>query len=107
MVALKRVFVFVVLGILATNTDGVFAQESDELQESDFKITTSVGLSIKGFFMSTQYSLVDELGFEYDVMSLLRNPTVTEMTGVDELQYEELNDTWWLETKQMRACATF
>lgn len=96
-----RTVLFIVLGWMSVQSSTAVGQEMPEPKEGDFSITSSVSLGLSGFSTSTQFKLVDELGFEYDVMSLIRDPLVREMTGIDEEQFRDIQADWKTATEPM------
>lgn len=99
----RSIVVFVFLFLLAVNAGSTFAQDPGEDEKGDFTVTTSVSLGLSGLTTSTDYKLVDELGFEYDVISLLRNQKVKEMTGIEESQMDRIDDLWTEATRKMNS----
>ncbi len=82
-----RTWTFLVVGWLSLNY--TFAQtpigESVET-DKEFKVTTSVSIGFSGPSYSTQFQLVDELGLEYDVMSLVADPLIADSIQLTEEQ---------------------
>ena len=78
--------------ILLSLSCATFAQNRAEKSDDHdkFQISTGIGISLTGFQSFTKYGLVDELGINYDTMSLLENETVRQQVGVSRDKYLEL-----------------
>ncbi len=93
-----RCAIFILIGILTTKVvlagpQKVSAFVGDPTAGGDFQVSTAIALNFNGLQQSTTYKLVDELGLEYDVMSLLNKPGVGDEVGLDEEQMMELRIT--------------
>lgn len=69
--------------------------DSDDSQQQEtvkpgMQISTGIGLSGRGFETHVGASLVDELGFQHDVISLARHEQVAEVLKLTEEQQDEM-----------------
>lgn len=55
-----------------------------------FAYSTSIGFSFSGPVYSSEFKLMDELGFEYDIMSLLKDEQVRQEIGLSDDQLEKM-----------------
>ncbi len=93
----KFVSPIVVIGILAAfqtiASAQLFSNKSLSREDkSEFQVSANVGLGFSGFSTQADYSLADELGVKYDVMSLLRDAEVKQKVGISKEQYEEISE---------------
>ena len=58
----------------------------------DVKYSTGAKLGLNGFEQFSKLSLVDELGFEYDVISLLGDNQVRSVIGIDNQSFQQMRD---------------
>ena len=65
--------------------------ENDE-PHNDFIASTTMGIGLSGTFFKTSFRLVDELGLQYDVRSLLTNKSIREKVGVSESQMQQIEE---------------
>ncbi len=83
--------IFIFVGIFTTNLATTFAQTGESIQQhNDFHIQRTASLGFQGIKTSIRYRLVDELGLEYDVISLLNKSEVAESVEIDADQFAEL-----------------
>lgn len=78
--------------VTATSLDAQLIKNSYRTGDSDpeapnFSFSTSVGMSLSGPVYKSEFKMVDELGLEYDVMSLLKNEAVRDDIELTEDQY--------------------
>jgi len=80
----------IVLSLSVTGT--LTAQQSDQAPIANEHVRLTKGVSIGLTGVSTFYigSLIDELGFEYDTMSLLEKPEIRTAVSIEDDQYTEL-----------------
>ena len=55
-------------------------------KNTDLAFTSSVKVSLQGTEVSNEFKLVDDLGFEYDIMSVLKNQNIRDEIAVTEDQ---------------------
>ncbi len=93
-----RSAIFILIGIFTTSFSVAAAQNSTAPigesveQHNDFTIQTNIGLGLNGIHKSTHYKLIDELGLEFDIGSLLLKPGMTKRVGIDEEQYRRMRN---------------
>lgn len=74
---------------------GVSQQATKPGEEHDpFQTRIMLGLGLGGVEKNLDFVMVDENGFEFDTMSLLKHPNVRNGIGMDEAQYSELYAVW-------------
>ncbi len=81
--------------IVATTLDAQLVKNSFRTGDADpttpnFSFSTSVGLSLTGPVYKSEFKMIDELGLEYDVMSLLSNKSIREEIELSEVQYASM-----------------
>lgn len=85
------VVVFVLASASILNAVFVQAQQTEDVSEhDDFRITTSVSIGLTGPSYSTQFQLIDELGVEFDLMSLVADPAVRESIQLSTEQLTQI-----------------
>lgn len=78
--------------IAATTLNAQLIKNSYRSGDSDpeapnFSFSTSVGMSLTGPVYKSEFKMVDELGLEYDVMSLLGNESIRKDVELTDEQY--------------------
>lgn len=81
--------------IALTTLEAQLVKNSFRTVDSDsttpkFSFSTSVGLSLAGPVYKSEFKMIDELGLEYDVMSLLSNKSIREEIVLSEVQYASM-----------------
>ena len=87
MFAKNHLGILVVLGLLCISPNSIHGQGGTGIRigekgDSDFQISTGMGISFTGTEYFYEFSLADENGFAYDVWSLVSNPQVVEHAGL-------------------------
>lgn len=81
--------------IALTTLEAQLVKNSSRTDDSDsttpkFSFSTSVGLSLTGPVYKSEFKMIDELGLEYDVMSLLSNKSIRKEIALTEVQYASM-----------------
>lgn len=99
----KRIGTLVLFGIFSLNSVFAPAQEDESpADHKEFKVTTSISIGLTGPSYSTKFQLVDELGLEFDVMSLVEDPLVTDSVQLTVEQSQQMRDLKRSVTKELQ-----
>jgi hypothetical protein len=87
----NRIASLMLVGLFSLNAVLAIAQEEKVASDhKEFKITTSLSIGLNGPSYKTQFQLVDELGLEYDVMSLVEDEEVRQSLNLSETQFGQM-----------------
>ena len=102
-VLLKFIVASFAIVIIANQSSGLFAQESE--RNPDFKVAMSQKIGFGGITSTTTFMLIDEFGFRYDTMNILTNDSAKRSLDVSDEQFADMSASWAESKKQIDAIA--